>query len=302
MKTLPFVQVDAFTETPYLGNPCVVVLDAGGLSTEQMQTIAREMNLSETAFLIRQNGNDIEARYFTPQEEIPLAGHPTISLFQVLHNQDRLKLSDGCTQYNLHLPAGEVSIALKIEKNGTLYTKMTQRSVQFLREYDPEFIAQLINLDSSQLYPDYPIQTVSTGTPQLMIPLPSIDILNKVRIDPELYLQEKENSDFFSIHCFTPPGIYQENATMARHPAVPPDYIEDPFTGSATGNMACYLYKYGLLRKNSFHAFQGHSLNRPGKAFVEVVLDGNQLHTASIEGCAVQVLCGEILVPDPRIL
>lgn len=188
--------------------------------------------------------------------------------------------------------------ALRLKKNGRLYTKMTQRPVQFLREYDPVFIAQLINLDSKQLFSNYPIQTVSTGTPQLMIPLPSIDILYQVRIDPELYLQEKENCDFFSIHCFTPPGFYRENVTMARHPAVPPDYIEDPFTGSATGNMACYLYKYGLLRENSFHAFQGHFLNRPGEAFVEVVLDGDQLHTASIEGCAVRVLSGEILVPE----
>ena len=101
MASFPFFRVDAFASEPLHGNPCAVVLDADGLTSDQMQAIAREQNLSETAFILHSDKADVRARYFTPAEEIPLAGHPTIASIHTLIEANRIKLSGERTRISL---------------------------------------------------------------------------------------------------------------------------------------------------------------------------------------------------------
>ncbi len=194
MSSHPFMQVDAFTTTPLGGNPCAIIFDADDLSDETRLAIAREMNLSETSFVIRSDVADFGARYFTPAEEIPLASHPTIATVFALIDTGRLKM---------------------------------------------------------------------TG-------------------------------DFFSPHLFCLCGVTDQGCTFARHFGTPPDLLEDPFTGSATGGMGAYLWHHGLLERPTFVAEQGHWMRRPGLAQVEVVGPRDDIETVKVGGSAVTVLRGEL--------
>lgn len=293
MTTYPFMQVDAFTTRPLAGNPCAIVFDADDLTAAQMLAIAREMNLSETAFVLRSAVADVGARYFTPAEEIPLAGHPTIATIHALVERGEIGLSAGVTAVTLELPAGVITV--EIAGDGRLpRITMSQKKPQFLAIHDPARVLPAFALTPDDLLPDAPIQTVSTGTPQLMIPLRNLDALRRCRLDAAAYSDLRAQADFFSPHLFCLAGVTPAGRTFARHFGVPPDTMEDPFTGSATGGMAAYLWHYGLLDSPTFMAEQGHWMGRPGQAWVEVVGPPEEIKTVKVGGTAVTVLRGEL--------
>jgi trans-2,3-dihydro-3-hydroxyanthranilate isomerase len=140
------------------------------------------------------------------------------------------------------------------------------------------------------------IQTVSTGTPQLMIPLKDQNALRRIQLDIEEYRQLRQDGDFFSPHLFCLSGATREGHTFARHLDIPPDLPEDPFTGSATGGMAAYLWRYGLIEQPRFVAEQGHWMGRPGKAWVEVVGARENIQAIRVGGNAVTVVRGEFYI------
>ena len=154
----------------------------------------------------------------------------------------------------------------------------------------------LFHLTEDDLLPDAPIQTVSTGTPQLMIPLKGLNALKRARMNFPAYAEYKKSSDFFSPHLFCLSGATSEGDTFARHFGVPPDTVEDPFTGSATGGMAAYLWHYGYLDTPTFKAEQGHWMHRPGLAHVEVTGPRNDIHGVKVGGSAVLVMQGELIL------
>lgn len=293
MSTYPFMQVDAFTERPLAGNPCAIVFNADDLTAVQMLAIAREMNLSETAFVLRSAVADVGARYFTPAEEIPLAGHPTIATMHALVERGDIVLGAGVTAVTLELPAGVIPVEIVADGRLRRIT-MSQKKPQFLAVYDPADVLPAFGLSANDLLPGAPIQIVSTGTPQLMIPLRSHEALRRCRLDVAAYTELRAQADFFSPHLFCLEGATPTGRTFARHFGVPPDTMEDPFTGSATGGMAAYLWHYGLLDSPAFVAEQGHWMGRPGQAWVEVVGSREDIETVKVGGTAVTVLRGEL--------
>jgi len=299
MAEFTLLQVDAFTDRPLAGNPCAVVLDADALSEEQMQAIALEMNLSETAFLLRSSEADFRARYFTPAEEIPLAGHPTIALTVALMDSGRLDVSDSPITFSLELPAGIIPIEVAWNEAGRPVATMTQLKPSFLRTYSAEAVAQVAGLDPGDILPGAPVQTVSTGTPMLMVPLRSRELLCRVHLDLPAFRSLRENGDFFSAHFFCLEGATESGDTFARHLGVPPDTFEDPFTGSATGCMGAYLWRYGLVDEPRFVAEQGHWMGRPGSGRVEVVGPRDAIESVRIGGSGVTILRGQLTVNDP---
>lgn len=295
MAAYPFCQVDAFTTSPLGGNPCAVLFDCADLNEATMQAIAKEMNLSETAFVWKEPGGHFRARYFTPAEEIPLAGHPTIATVYALVDSGRLSLPGDYLKTPLELRDGPVDVEIFAHTGKVDRIVMSQRKPQFLSTHPASCVLPAFGLDESDLLPGAPIQTVSTGTPQLMIPLKSHDALRKSILDIAKYTTLRERSDFFSPHLFCLQGV-ENGATFARHFGVPPDTMEDPFTGSATGGMAAYLWHYGLIQSPTFIAEQGHWMNRPGQAFVEVVGPREEIETVKVGGSAVTVLRGELTI------
>lgn len=292
----PFMQVDAFTDQPLAGNPCAIVFEADDLDNATRQAIAREMNLSETAFVVRSDVADVGARYFTPAEEIPLAGHPTIATIFALVELGRLVLPGDITHVTLELKVGPIPIEIQAQDGKVRQVIMSQKKPQFLATYSPAEVLPVFGLTLDDVVPGVPLQTVSTGTPQLMIPLNSLEALRRAQVNPSAYAELRERSDWFSPHLFVTTGATPDGETFARHFGLPPDVMEDPFTGSATGGMAAYLWHYGLIENSIFTAEQGHWLNRPGVAQVEVVGSREDIETVKVGGGAVTVMRGELVL------
>ena len=296
MPTYPIMQVDAFTDQPLGGNPCAVIFNTEKMNAATMQAIAREMNLSETAFVRRSDVSDFGVRYFTPAEEIPLAGHPTIATTCALVDAGLLNLQGDLTSFTLELQVGPIQVQIFSKNKKIRMIMMFQKKPEFLDTHDPTEVMPIFGLSVNDILPGYPIQTVSTGTPQLMVPVRDLEVLRRIQVNSAAYKEYRAQSDFFSPHLFCIEGITPEGRTFARHPGVPPDNIEDPFTGSATGGMAAYLWHYNLLDNPKFTAEQGHWIGRPGQASVEVVGPPEQIETVKVGGKAVTIMTGKLTV------
>jgi trans-2,3-dihydro-3-hydroxyanthranilate isomerase len=296
MSRYPLLQVDAFTTQPLSGNPCAIVFDADPLDDRSMLAIAREMNLSETAFVVRSAIADFGVRYFTPAEEIPLAGHPTLATTCALIDTGRLILKSDFTTITLEMKVGAIKVEIHSYNGIVDRIVMSQKKPQFLALHRAEDVLPLFDLDVGDTVPNAPIQTVSTGTPQIMIPIRDHAALRRAQIDTNAYIAYRDRSDFFSPHLFCLQGATDRGRTFARHFGVPPDTMEDPFTGSATGGMAAYLWHYGLIDQPTFIAEQGHWLNRPGEATVEIIGSRDNIETVKVGGSAVVVFRGELVI------
>jgi trans-2,3-dihydro-3-hydroxyanthranilate isomerase len=288
--------VDAFTTRRYAGNPCGVITRAEGLTDAQMQAIARELNASETAFVFPSSVADFRVRFFTPLKEIPLAGHPTIATMYTLADEGRIDLSQGPTRVTQELTIGILPVDLGRDAAGNVRVVMTQAKPEFLRVLDREALALALGMEASDLLEDLPVQVVSTGTPQAMVPVRSLEVLKNLRPDFQRLGELEQSGEFFGAHIFALDTFDAGNRTHARHFAANAGIPEDPVTGSATGGMAAYLWKYGLIREPSYTVEQGHIMGRPGHVDVEVDADGDQPVQVRIVGTAVTVLTGTITV------
>lgn len=292
MTTYPFMQVDAFTTTALGGNPCAIVFEADDLETATMQAIAQEMNLSETAFVLRSAIADVRARYFTPEAEIPLAGHPTIATVYALVETGRLPMRGDKMTISLELRDGPIAVEVQARNGKPTYVVMTQRQPQFLHTVDAATVLPVWGLAPADLLPGAPIQVVSTGTPQLMIPVRDQAVLRRLQINEAAFRRLCREANFFSAHLFCLGGVSEQGDTFARHLAP----FEDPFTGSATGGMGAYLWHYGLIDKPTFIADQGHWMGRPGQATVEVIGPRTAIETVKVGGPAITILRGELIL------
>ncbi len=293
-RHFPFMQVDAFAQRRLEGNPCAVVFDADGLDDATMLAIAREMNLAETSFVLSPRRSDFRARYFTLDGEIPLAGHPTVATVHALVESGQLVVEDGGKTIALEIGAGVIDVDVAVED--ITRVTMTQMKPKFLETVAPDVVLAMLGLDAADLVPDVPLQVVSTGTPQLMILATSLDALRRARPNLEAVSRLKRETEATCIHLFCRQGATDEGDTFARDFDAPPEIIEDPFTGSATGGMAAYLWHYGLIHEPAFIAQQGHWLGRPGNAFVEVVGPRDDIETVRVGGYAVTTITGELII------
>lgn len=290
-KKFDFALVDAFTDRPLSGNPCAIVVEAESLSYEEMLSIAKEMNQSETAFLMKSEKFDLKARYFTPAEEIPLAGHPTIAS---VHLALELGLIDK-NKDSISLELNDGPIGIEIQRNNNeCHIRMFQRKPIFSEIHESSEVLRMFNIDEQDLIPGCKIQTVSTGTRQLMVPLKDHESLKKLKLDNDKYSAYQKKMNVFGPHFFCLKGNTSHGDTFARHLSAPPDTPEDAFTGSATGGMAAYLWKYNLINKNIFTAEQGHWMGRPGRATVEIIGSRDNIETVCISGTATTVINGKL--------
>lgn len=289
------MQVDAFTQTPLCGNPCAVVFDADSLNADSMQAIAREMNLSETAFVLRSDVADVRARYFTPAEEIPLAGHPTIATAYALVETARIQLDGDHTRISLELQVGPIVVDIYSASGRVRNVVMTQPRPEFLARPGVAHVALMLGLAPADFISQAPPQVVSTGTPQLMACVREIDTLRKISVNHEIMAQLRQTAGFFSVHVFCVSQAMPP-LTFARHFVPPPDIFEDPFTGSATGGMAAYLWRHGIIGSSCLTAEQGHWMGRPGKAVAEVVGPRHDIAAVRVGGSAVATMRGDLFI------
>lgn len=286
--------VDAFTGEPFAGNPCAVLLDADDLSDERMQTIAGEMNLSETAFVLRSHSADFRVRFFTPSLEIPMAGHPTIATVHALVEAERLVAApEGTTEIRMELNSGVLPLRVEL-REGVPRIRMTQSPPVFGGYLEPERFASALGIELADIRDDVPVQVVSTGTRQAMVPVRSLEALRRIRPDYGKLAALEDEHAYFSAHVFAMATIEPAHRVHSRHFGANAGFGEDPVTGSASGSMAAYLWRHGLLRERKYAVEQGHLMGRPGIVEVELDAEGDDIRSVSIAGQAVTVMRGTL--------
>lgn len=275
--------VDVFTEHRYAGNQLAVVESLGELSTREMQQIAAEMNYSETTFIESFDASGgYDVRIFTPAEEIPFAGHPTLGTAAVL--QER---ADD-TEIDLDLPVG--TIPVRTEQLGGKETLwMTQQQPGFGERIAREQAAAAVSLSPEALAPNRPVQVVSTGLPTIIVPLDGRDALEAATIDRPAYDALVESRDAKNVLVFCEEPRNEANDLAVRVFAPYHGMPEDPATGSSNGCLAGYLTDQ-KGESIAHRVEQGYEMGRPSLLHLRAEED-----TIEVGGSVVQIATGELL-------
>ena len=285
--------VDAFTDTPFGGNGCVVVHDAGDISLEDRMRLVRETSLAECAYLVGSDKADFGVRYYLADKEIPMAGHPTIATVQSLLHRGKVAPGD---DFTLEVGAGVMPIS--ISDDGTI--TMTQAAPEFGKQFEPAEIAAIYDGLEAADIAGAP-QVVSTGTPFCITIVKDKDALRRARMNFDALHRFRDHSGTSRAEVMEPflvtlGGETPKGDTFSRLLLAPPSVPEDPFTGSATGCMAAYLWARGLIESPRFTAEQGHWLGRPGQAQVEVLGPPDAISGIKVGGKGVVLMSGELLI------
>jgi trans-2,3-dihydro-3-hydroxyanthranilate isomerase len=314
MPNLDYFVVDVFTTEPLGGNPLAVVMNTCGLATERMQAIAREFNLSETTFVERrpaaiEQAEGVRVRIFTPREELPFAGHPTLGTAAVLkaHAPETVQ---GET-VTLALEVGQVPVRFEIGAEGSLgaegsqdaggsaglFGEMTQRDPEFGAELDTQMVARLAGLSADDLDPTLPAQVVSTGTAFAVVVLRSQAALERLKVNQEeatAWLRERGARWFYVL---APESDQSQNTTKWR--ARMQFYGgEDPATGSAAGCAIAYLVARGAVpAEMRVHLRQGVEMGRPSDLFLSARRDSARVSDVRVAGSTVLVAKGQLFLP-----
>ncbi|MGQ4911672.1 MAG: PhzF family phenazine biosynthesis protein [Candidatus Thorarchaeota archaeon] len=300
-RQLDFVQVDVFTETPFTGNPAAVVLNADHIREETMVKIAGEMNVRETVFVYSSDKADFRLRYMTPKSEIDFSGHATIAAFLALYDEGQIELRSDVTTMSLETRNGILYVEIvKNETTGLHEVQITHDRPKFLETYDPKDYADALGLSLADILSPNPIQTVSTGTPHLIVPLSTQRSLDRVKPDWSKLETLHEAGDYASISVFTRDVREETSDAQVRHFAPAIGVPEDPVSGSAAGSLGAYIIQYGLMDPTypvtSIVLEQGYYVGRPGRIFVEVRGDQEGIEQIKVGGRGVPVLRGKVYV------
>jgi trans-2,3-dihydro-3-hydroxyanthranilate isomerase len=243
MEKLTFYILDVFAEEKYAGNQLAVVRDAKQLSDSQMQRIAKEMNYSETTFILseqeRDNGYDV--RIFTLEQELPFAGHPTLGTAFVIQQEI---VGEPVEVVNLNLKVGQIPVTFNYEEGRTDILWMKQIEPIFGATIGPQLIAGVLGIDESDIDEKFPIQEVSTGIFFIIVPLRTLDAVKRAKVARDKYFGMIEDLQAKAIFIFCPETYKKENDINARMFCDYYGIAEDPATGSANGCLAGYLVKY----------------------------------------------------------
>jgi trans-2,3-dihydro-3-hydroxyanthranilate isomerase len=288
-REFPFVQVDVFTSVPLEGNQLAVFPDARGLSDAEMQKLAREMNLSETTFILPRDAETearegVRVRIFTVEEELPFAGHPTLGTAWYL-KQQRPQHSEVV----LHLNVGRVPVRFET-RDGQLFGEMRQADPQFGETHQHSRVAQALGLPLSELDEELPIQTVSTGMPFTIVAFRHSSTLRDLKVSWQqiaAYLQSVQHSGF--LYFVARDGERRLHARMIFYNG------EDPATGSAAGCCTAWAVKYGVLASDEQGLIlQGREILRPSLIYVRATRSAETVTNVRVGGHVVPVVAGKV--------
>jgi trans-2,3-dihydro-3-hydroxyanthranilate isomerase len=302
-RKLDYSVLDVFAERPLEGNPLAVFHDARSLSDEEMQALAREMNLAETTFVLpsddeedeRRNG--VRVRIFTTAEELPFAGHPTLGTASWLHlNYPPVRDAETIT---LKLNVGPIVVKFDRSVGGEpgVHATMRQNNPVFGATHDRATVARVIGMNEEDLSPDHLPQTVSTGMPFCIVPLRSMEALARLQMsqrEAQAYLRSSDAKFFYCIaHADS------DDMTKPHWRARMQFYSgEDPATGSACGCCISWLVKHGLVRcGESALVEQGIEIKRPSRLHASAMLQGDEVSEVCVAGRTIPVASGSFFLP-----
>ena len=304
MKKVDYVRVDVFADKPFGGNPLAVFPDARGLSSEQMQLLAREMNLSETTFVLPSSpgsGGDFKVRIFTADMEIPYAGHPTLGTFYVLARLGKIKLKGPMTTAMIEVKAGVLPVEIYSSKGKVDRVVTVQKPPVFGEVYeDTELVAEALSLNTSDFMLDKaPIQLVSTGLPWLIATVRNRKAVEQAAPNASAFTEAvkplpKNVVDIY-VTCLEP--VDRTSTTHSRaFSLVSKAIVEDPATGSASGCLGAYLVQKRLVSVKTVTSItneQGYEIGRPSKIAIEVRSDSrSRIESVRVGGSVVHMMDG----------
>ena len=304
--SLSFLQYDVFTREPLTGNQLAVFVDARGLAADRMQALAREMNFSESTFIVPPEtaGTDVRMRIFTPAAEMPMAGHPTIgSTFALAHTG---VIRPGLPRFVFGLGIGPIPVDLEWEGERLRFAWMTQ----LIPTFGPTLlgspqdaraaVAAAMGLGAPDLTPELPVQQVSCGVPYLIVPLCSREAVDRATSDASacrrLAASIGIDAPIF-LFAMSPPG--SPETVYSRMFAPEFGIPEDPATGSASGPLGCYLVRHRLVSGDAalrIICLQGVAMGRPSRIHVSIASRADEIVEVKVGGHAVLVARGELLV------
>jgi trans-2,3-dihydro-3-hydroxyanthranilate isomerase len=289
MKKLSFYIVDVFAEKKYAGNQLAVFRRAEVLSGEEMQQIARETNFSETTFILRDEPRDngYDVRIFTPGEEVPFAGHPTLGTAAIICSELFKGDADALT---LNLNVGKIPVTFS--KDGYIWMKQVQP--EFGKQHPVNEIAAALNLATDDIEGRFPVQEVSTGLPFFIVPLKSLASLKKAKVNRDKYFAFIKDSWAKGILIFCPQAHEAQNDISVRVFVDCFGIPEDPATGSGNGCLAGYLVKHRYFGKKriDIRSEQGYEIGRPSLLLLKAEEAGKRIDI-SVGGKAIIVAKGE---------
>jgi len=296
MNERRFYITDVFAEERYAGNQLAVVRNAAGLSDSEMLEITKEMNYSETTFILSDEEHDggYDVRIFTPATELPFAGHPTLGTAYIIQRE---VIGQQVGTVILNLKVGQIPVSFSYHDGGEAdILWMRQIEPSFGKTVDAHAIARVLNLEVSDVDTRFPIQEVSTGTPALIVPLRTLDATRRARVAREECFQLIETLEAKGILVFCPETYHPENQLNVRFFA---DYYgvpEDPATGSANGCLAGYLVKHRYFGTDSIdvRVEQGYEMGRPSLLFLRAGDVGGTIEV-NVGGRVVPVARGELV-------
>ncbi len=292
LRRFPFVQLDVFSSRPFEGNSLAVFPDGRGLSDQHMQALAREMNLSETTFVLprdpaieRERG--VRVRIFTVQEELPFAGHPTLGTAFALRGPT------GTAEVALDLNVGRVPVRFEESADQPVFGEMTQAEPRFGLIHDRETVVRATSLRDGDIDPSLPIQTISTGLPFTIVPLRGLDVIRRLQVDlvrSSEYLRQTEGgTSFYFVTHETVDRDARLHARMLFYGG------EDPATGSAAGCATAWMVAHGVAKPEERVLIeQGLEMLRPSRIFVRASRLDNKVVNVRVGGNVVEVLRGEV--------
>lgn len=291
-------QLDAFTDRPFAGNPAAVVSQADGLTAEQMQAIAREMNLSETVFVQQATDPDadLQIRWFTPTTEVDLCGHATIACFHALARGGLHGLGDpGDHQLQVQTRSGTLPVRVEHGNDGTMvWFGLPRPQVRSCR-LDHESLAELLGVQPQAFDPHLPLAEFYSYA---VIPIRNLATLQELRPDPHGLDRLARESGVWGFAPMTLDTVDPDSAMHIRFFAPSEGVPEDPVTGSAHGPMGVYLWRQGILQAEDgvvrCVGEQGDGMGRAGRVSVRIRLDGEEVERVEIGGKAVLVLEGNL--------
>jgi trans-2,3-dihydro-3-hydroxyanthranilate isomerase len=309
-----FVQFDVFTDKPFCGNPLAVFPEAEGISDERMMQIAREMNLSETVFVLKSENPEVlrHLRIFTPMREIPFAGHPIVGTWTALTLEGVATPPEGGNGWKRifhEVGIGILPVDIQFENGKPVQVVMTQGKFQILDEIDDGHeqaeLARALGLAPEDLDESLPIQVITTGLSCLAVPVRSLADLRDIHVNSTLLAEIYQRYGATGCHTFTRETLEVGAARAHARFFAPADNIpEDPATGSACGALGGYLIHHGALSlepdggRYRFVIEQGDFIHRPSRIHLDVKGAAGNVEEVKVGGAAVLVARGEVLVDD----
>lgn len=290
MPKCKFYIVDVFAERKFEGNQLAVFICEKGITDSEMQKIAKEMNYSETTFITSVENHNV--RIFTPEMELPFAGHPTLGTAYVIQREI---IKSNIKTLLLNLKIGQIPVLFKYKSGKAEEIWMEQNIPAFGQFFDTELIANTIFLREEDIDIRFPIQEVSTGLPFIIVPVKTLDALKRARVEREKFFDLIENTNAKSILIFCPEARKKGNHLSVRVFTEVPGF-EDPATGSGNGCLAAYLVHHQYFGKSSvdIRVEQGYEIGRPSLLLLRSEEKEGQI-SVSVGGKAYIIAKGELL-------